>query len=146
MQRTHFTQILLVAALSAAGPWLAKAQTTPPAGHEQAVVQVDLVTKGTSSQLGQANVTPGNPLHLSEKAGTLGLTSDLDITISLDACPPGQISLQLVSRHQDPESQSIQQASDQFCAALPATGTGHSKFNIGNGSAVVISITAGLAS
>jgi hypothetical protein len=68
----------------------------------------------------------------------------LDVAVGFEGCGDGQLSVRVTSRTGDANSQSYQQATDEFCADLPVTGTGHQRVGLGNGNAVEVSMTGGI--
>ncbi|MDE8348370.1 MAG: hypothetical protein POG74_02650 [Acidocella sp.] len=143
MRRNIAKRMVLALAALAYGDATAQAQTV---GHFEAVVQIDLLTNGEVHQLAQRSVTPGNPLEVKQKAGANGVPSALDVVVAFEGCGDGQLSVRVTSRTGGDNSQSYQQASDEFCATLPATGTGHQRVGLGNGNAVEVSMTGGIGS
>lgn len=141
LMRRYNGKLMVLVAMALVGSGSAQAQ---PAGHYEAVVQIDLLTNGQDHQLAQATVSPGSPLEVKQKAGTYGLPSALDVAVGFEGCGDGQLSVKVTSRTGDANSQSYQQATDEFCADLPATGTGHQRVGLGNGNAVEVSMTGGI--
>ncbi len=143
MQRIGFIDMVLALAALAGSGLAAQAQTV---GHYEAVVQITLLSDGGTHQLAQGTVTPGNPLEVKQKAGTFGVPSALDVAVGFEGCGDGQLSVRVTSRTGDANSQSYQQATDEFCASLPATGSGHQRVGLGNGNAVDVTMTGGIGS
>ncbi len=143
MQRICFIDMVLALAALAGSGLAAQAQTV---GHYEAVVQITLLSDGGTHQLAQGTVTPGNPLEVKQKAGTFGVPSALDVAVGFEGCGDGQLSVRVTSRTGDANSQSYQQATDEFCASLPATGSGHQRVGLGNGNAVDVTMTGGIGS